>query len=500
MVEDIKYDIAVIGSGSAGLTAARTATKLGAETLLVEQRQVLGGDCTNTGCVPSKSLIYTTRVSHATNHASTIGIKCTDVSTDWKAVQAHITNAQSKIYEQDDSEGVLRSEGVHVLSGTTAEFHNNRTLLLRHSQTRSSTTATNEQYVHFKACIICTGAGPAIPNIRGINEVHYFTNETIFTQLTEVPKRLAVIGGGPIGCELSQAFSRLGSEVYIIGRLIPRESDNARSTIERVFEQEKITCINGRAKSVDRKDAQKLILYAQKHSGEPIEIETTDLLVAAGRQPRGIASLKLDLAGVKASSSGITTNKYMQTSQHNIFAAGDCTGAMQFTHLAGFMGAQCAFNAIMPHCVWQIKPEPSETPRCTFTDPEVASVGMNLAEAKAYRRNHRVGVLERPISHNDRAITEASHFGYFRIVHCDGTLIGADIVSPHAGEVISELAVAIRKHASIEDLASTLHPYPAFAFAIQQMCAEYVYNQLQSSRAVGCMQRCFGLSLQSKRQ
>ncbi|CAE8622993.1 unnamed protein product [Polarella glacialis] len=369
------YDVVVIGAGSGGLTAAKTAARFGAKVLLVEKLPRLGGDCTWFGCVPSKALIRCARAVSEAKNGSRFGVAGVDpnaVSCNWPAVKQHIKNCQELIYKQDDSPEVLRALGIEVSLGLSASFtEKGKDILLLHDGDRLA------DYVTSRFFIICTGAGPATPPIRGLEAVPYLTYETIF-DLDVLPASLAVVGGGPIGSELAQAFARFGVKVTIVGSLLPREDEEVRQVMRRAFESDGITLTTGRAESVELQAGGRGVLL-KLSGGQTVVCDR--LLVAAGRKARGLEALQLDKAGVKWSASGIEVNKSsLRTSAKHIYAAGDCLGGLQFTHLAGYQAAVAAFNCVQ--AVGTKAPSPEAVPRCTFTHPEVASVGMSLEEAQ----------------------------------------------------------------------------------------------------------------------
>ncbi|CAJ1458088.1 unnamed protein product [Effrenium voratum] len=333
--------------------------------------------------------------------------------------------------------------------------------------------------------ILCTGASPSLPPLAGLDKVPYLTYETVF-DLESLPDSLAVIGGGPIGSELAQAMARLGAKVTMVGKLMPREDEDVRSVMSRVFEEEGISVLTGRAESVE---AQGSGLVLKTGDGQSASVQA--LLVAAGRRPKNLELLQLDRAGVKWTKGGITVDAKLRTSAKHIFAVGDCLGGLQFTHLAGYQGAVAAFNCVQAISVKA--PEMAAVPRCTFTHPEVATVGLTFQEATAQHGADKISARMRMLDHVDRAVCEGETNGFIKvIVLATGEIVGATVVSPAAGEIAGELGLAVAKRLKMSALASTIHSYPAMSFAVQQIAADDYYQSLEQSRMLGCLRSCCG--------
>eukprot|EP00930_Biecheleria_cincta_P077635 TRINITY_DN6494_c0_g1_i1.p1 TRINITY_DN6494_c0_g1~~TRINITY_DN6494_c0_g1_i1.p1 ORF type:complete len:520 (+),score=90.36 TRINITY_DN6494_c0_g1_i1:31-1560(+) len=489
------YDVVVIGSGSGGLTAARYAKNLGAKVALVEKLPRTGGDCTWHGCVPSKALI---RCARAVNDAKrgksfgVVGVLEADVSCDWEAVKRHVSGCQEFIYGQDDSPEVLQKEGVEVITNRTASFVSAYELMLATTADVPEVSADTRKSITADRFIIATGAGPSLPPITGLDQVPYVTYETVFT-MDSMPKRLIVVGGGPIGAELAQAFARLGSEVTIVGKLMPREDQDVRKVMNKVFQEDGIRVVEGRATKVEQRPGGIIALEA---GGQLIEADR--LLVSAGRKPVGLSTLQLERAGVKYSDAGIQVNqKTLQTTASNIFAVGDCVGGLQFTHLAGYHGGVAAAQAVLPRGPWLPKaPPPVDCPRCTFTHPEVATVGLTQDEAFAKFGKEKTIVKMRSMSHVDRAVCEKETDGFIKIIYLkNGTVVGATVVAPVAGEMASELGLMIAAGIKIQKLASNMHAYPSFSFALFQMAAEINIESMKASSSLSMLKSCCGRRL-----
>ncbi|TNC28040.1 dihydrolipoyl dehydrogenase family protein [Amycolatopsis alkalitolerans] len=438
-------DLAIVGGGTAGLIAAKTAASLGARVVLVE-RDRTGGDCLWTGCVPSKSLIAAAQTAHRIRTASRFGIEPAEPKVDFAAVMAHVRRAITRI-EPADSPATLTAAGVEVRRGH-AVFTGPRELRI------------DGEPLRFRHAVLATGSAPAVPHVRGLAEVEPLTSETVW-ELAELPGRLAVLGGGPIGCELGQAFARLGSDVTILeatGRLIPREEPQAGIALAATLALEGVPVLTSTTVTgvLQHDGAIRLELDGPRGVG-PLEVDR--VLVATGRQPRS-TGLGLDAAGVRVDERGsVVVDAKLRTSNRAIYAAGDVTGALPFTHVAGMHGSIAATNALLAP-VRRI--DHDGIPWVTFTDPEIAHVGLTETDARRRHRDVRVRLLEH--EHVDRAVTENATDGFTHIV-LDGQdrVLGATIVAPRAGEMIAELAGLVARQGRLRDLASVVHPYPAWS-------------------------------------
>jgi len=398
-----------------------------------------------------------------------------EVSIDMKAVKNRINANIERIYEEDDSPEALEKLGVDVIVGA-AKFKDSKTLSVCFSN------GSGDEDEMFDICandgiLIATGAKPNPPLIEGIHEVDYFTYEEAFS-LDEVPKTMTVIGGGPIGCELAQAYSRLGAEVTIVAsKLLPREEPDAGEVMQRVFECEGIKVTNSRVQSVEGSGGKDHTVLCQ--DGEKI---TGDLLlVAIGRVPT-VTGMDLDKLGVALNDKGgIMIDNTLQTSIKGIYAAGDCTGDRQFTHYAGYQGAVGARNILLPLTDPGVL---DQVPATTFTDPEVSSIGLTEKEAKAEFGDKKVAVAFQLVNETDRGICEGTNEGYIKIVYKKrgNKILGASIVSPVAGELIAEISMAMKTGLSFDMLATVMHTYPSHSFALQSMAAVVYYDKLVKSK------------------
>lgn len=456
-----KFGYIVLGGGSTGLTAARFAARLGAKVLLVEKNK-MGGDCTWTGCVPSKTLIKAANIAHEMRTADRFGLPPIEPTVDLSKVMDHVQDVIQEIYAEETPER-LQEQGIEVLIGAPVFVD-------------SKTISIDGQEIVGDKFLICTGAHPFIPSIEGLSKVDFHTYETIFS-LTELPKKLIVIGGGPIGCELSQAFNRLGSQVTIltnVSRLMPRDEPEASDVIQRVFEKEgiKLHFNSEISKTWQNKDG----IHVQDKNNE---IVGDALLVAVGRRPN-IENLQLENAKVDYSDRGILVDQKLRTSQKHIFAAGDCVANnLQFTHYAGFQGWTAARNALLPgSSAGQL--DVASIPWTTFTSPEIAHIGLMEREAK--EKDSKVKSYICGFDMVDRARTDSSPDGFLKVIlKNDGTVVGATIVSARAGESIQEWVVAIKHELNISDIASHIHVYPTYTSAAMDMAATISVESFLSS-------------------
>ena len=444
-----QFDIAVIGAGSAGLTAARFAARLGKRVALIEGNRV-GGDCTWTGCVPSKALLHAAKAAHTVRTADRYGITAGEPHVDFGAVMGWVRRAIADVFAQESPE-TLRSEGVEVIEGR-AEFADARTL------------AVGQQEISARHTLICTGAAPFIPPIPGLNDTPYLTYET-FWELGALPDRLTIIGGGPIGCELAQACQRLGSRVTLIeavDRLLPNDEPEASEVVAQALTRDGIDLrLSSPVESVGRSgDGQGVMVNAGGGS-----IEGDALLVAVGRRAN-VDRLGLERAGIEHSPRGIAVDDYLRTNVKHIYAAGDCAGGYQFTHYAGFQGAMAVRNMLLPG---RSRARPQHPPWATFTDPEVAHSGYTEEQARQ-RFGDKVRVSMLPMTHIDRAVTEDATAGFVKVVQrSNGEVIGATVVGQKAAETLQAWSLAHDNGLKMSDVARTMQAYPSLATGNQQL-------------------------------
>lgn len=460
------YDIVVIGGGSAGLTGATFAARLGAKVALIERHRI-GGDCTWTGCVPSKALIHVAKQVHEARKATAFGLQVGSGPVEMRAVRDYVRGAVDVVYARERPE-VLRAKGITVVEGA-ASFVDARTLHVGDAVLRA------ERFV------IATGARPKASALEGIEAVPHDTYETIF-DCDMLPRHLIVLGAGPIGVELGQAFRRLGSEVTLVGdELLPREGIAARAAIQRALEKEGVRWVRGRSGGVERvSGGVRLVLGSETLDGDR-------LLLALGRSPN-VAGLSLRAATVHCDARGIQVDSYLRTSASHIFAAGDVVGGPQFTHLAGFQGFQAVRNALLPG---SDRGTPSVLPRVTFTDPEVASVGLTEAEARE-RSAEGIKLHRRALEATDRAVCDGETNGFIELVtQRGGKILGATMVAPRAGEMIAPVCVAIHKGLTLADLSGAVQAYPSYAMLLQELGFEVAVEDFATSR-LGAAARALG--------
>ena len=443
------YHLAIIGAGSAGLTAARFAARLGKRVALIEANRV-GGDCTWTGCVPSKALLHAARVAHTIRGAGRYGIAVRDQQVDFGAVIDWVQSAVNEVFAQESPE-TLRAEGIDVLEGR-AEFQDARTLVV------------GQREISARRFLICTGAAPFVPPIPGLEDTPYLTYET-FWDLVTLPDRLVVIGGGPIGCELAQACHRLGSRVTLVeamDRLLPNDEPEASQAVAQALRRDGIDLrLSSPVESVKPAgDRAGIVVSAGDET-----IRGDALLVAVGRRAR-VDGLGLERAGIEHSARGITVDDYLRTSVKHIYAAGDCAGGFQFTHYAGFQGAMAVRNLLLPG---RSRARPQHPPWATFTDPEVAHAGYTEEQARQ-RFGDKVRVSILPMTHIDRAVTEDATEGFIKVVQrSNRETVGATVVGQRAAETLQAWTLAGDHRLKMGTVARTMQAYPSLATGNQQL-------------------------------
>jgi pyruvate/2-oxoglutarate dehydrogenase complex dihydrolipoamide dehydrogenase (E3) component len=442
-----EFDLVIVGAGSGGLTAAGFAAQLGAKVALVEKSRV-GGDCTWTGCVPSKALLKAAKVAHEIRTASRFGITANPPVVEMANVRAYVRQAIEQVYQFESPEE-LQKRGIEVIQGA-ARFVDSRNIQV------------GDQLICGRTFLLTTGARPRIPAIEGLNDVPFLTYEQIFDN-DRLPRSMIVIGGGPIGMEMAQAYRRLGADVTVVAdRLLPKDEPEARAVMRRVFEREGVRFVWGRAKSVRKQDGEIVVAT----DGEQTRGDL--LLIASGRQPT-VAGLDLEKTGVAYSEKGIPVDARLRTNVKHIFAAGDVTGGYQFTHFAGWQAFQATRNALLPGSNSGLT---DLVPWVTFTDPEVAHVGLTEEQARS-KFGENVGVHGWEMTHTDRAICEDDRDGFIKLVtKKDGSQLGATVVNARAGETITEFIVAMKHGLKVSDLAGAIHAYPTYSTPVQQLAAE----------------------------
>jgi pyruvate/2-oxoglutarate dehydrogenase complex dihydrolipoamide dehydrogenase (E3) component len=441
---------------------AAGAAGLGAKVALVE-RHLMGGDCLNVGCVPSKALIGAARAAAAVRDAAEFGVQVpAGTRTDFAQVMERMRRLRTSIAPNDSAQR-FSDLGIDLFLGD-ARFIDGQTVEVAGER------------LHFKKAVIATGARAAAPPIEGLGDVSYLTNETVFS-LTELPQRLAVIGAGPIGCEMAQAFARFGSEVFVIESMhgiLPREDRDASDIVLTSMQKDgvKLLCC-GMGLKISKADGGKIRFSVGSHDTHYEEV-VDQLLVAVGRAPN-VEGLGLDEAGVAFTKKGVRVDDRLRTTHPNIYAAGDICSPYQFTHAADFMARIVIRNALF---MGRAKASALTIPWCTYTEPEIAHVG--LYEKQALDQGLKVETFTRRLNEVDRAILEGQTHGFARVHVRKGSdkILGATIVASNAGDMISEITLAMTHNLGLKQMADTIHPYPTQAEVIRQVADAYNRTRL----------------------
>ncbi len=447
-----RYNLVVVGAGTAGLVTAAGAAGLGAKVALIE-RELMGGDCLNVGCVPSKGLISAARMAAAAQRAGEFGIRVgNEISVDFPEIMARMRRLRAGI-APNDSAARFRDLGVDIYFGQ-AKF------------TGNDAVEVAGQTLRFSKAVIAAGARAHRPDVPGLNEAGYLTNESVFS-LTELPRRLAVLGGGPIGCELAQAFARFGSQVTQIERatqILGKEDRNAAERVQKALIRDGVGILtDAQLVRVEKNGAEKVLHLMVGGQAQTVTVD--EILVGAGRVPN-VDGLNLEAAGVKYDArDGVHVNDRLQTANSKIYAAGDICSKYKFTHAADFMARIVIQNALF---FGRSKASALTIPWCTYTSPEIAHVG--LTEREAHEQGIAIQTFIQELEHVDRAILEGDTEGFVKVHVRAGTdrIIGATLVAEHAGEMIGELTLAIKAGIGLKTLGATIHPYPTVAEAIRK--------------------------------
>ena len=451
-----KYNLVAIGGGTAGLISSIATAGLGGKAALVE-RHLLGGDCLNYGCVPSKALIRAARVAHTAGTAREFGVHAsTDGGVMFGEVMQRMRRLRAGI-SHHDSAARFTDAGVDVFLGQ-AKF------------TGPNSLEVDGQSLQFARAVICTGARAAKLPVDGFDEVGYLTNETLFS-LTELPRSLIVIGSGPIGSEMAQSFRRFGADVHIVdmaNRVMPRAEPEASAIVQAQFQSEGIQLhLGSKILRAEKTDAGKRVVVEQ--DGIQVNIDAEEILVAVGRAPN-VEGLDLDAASVAMAKRGVQVNDYLQTTNPHIYAAGDIAGSYQFTHAADAMARICIRNALF---FGRGKLSKLVVPNCTYTDPEVAQIGLTPAEAD--KQNIAIDSYRHDLSSVDRAILDGETDG-FAVIHTKkgkADVVGATIVASHAGDMIGEISLLMTKGLPLSALADTIHCYPTQVEVLKRLGDAY---------------------------
>lgn len=443
-----EFNLVVVGAGSAGLVAAYMAASMKAKVALIEKDR-MGGDCLHTGCVPSKTFLHSARVLSHLRRSSEYGLGSAEVAVDFSKVMQRVRSVVEQIAPKDSVERYSKL-GVKCFSGEA---------FLRSPYE----VEVDGRCLTTKAIILATGANPFVPDISGLEEVGYLTTDTVWA-LDSLPKRLVILGGGPVGCELGQAFSRFGSQVTLVEklpRILPREDEEGSHYIQSLFEGQSISIFTSHHPVRCLKENKNKILVCEK-DGREVRIECDELLLALGRKAH-TTGLGLEALGIEISGGGtLVTDPYLRTQIKNIYACGDVVGPFQLTHAAAHQAWHATANALLAPFK-RFRVDYRVLPWCTFTDPEVARVGLNEIEANSQKISYEI--TRQDFGDLDRDITEGATGGFVKVLTVPGKdkILGACIVGSRAGESIIEFVSAMKHGIGLKKILGTIHPYPTFS-------------------------------------
>jgi len=465
-VANYEYDIGIIGGGAAGLTIASGAAQLGAKTLLIEKEKELGGDCLHFGCVPSKTLIKTAHVYHMMKNSQEFGLPPITVpAVDFRKVSQRIKSVIG-IIQKHDSEERFCNLGAMVKFGQ-ASFIDEHSIGLD-GKTYSA-----------RAWVIATGSSPIDPPIKGLDETPHITNKEIF-YLDHLPKSMIILGGGPIGTEMGQAFCRLGTAVSIVDRseqILGKEDPDMAVAVKNVLQSEGVVFHLGASIGAVKDLGREKEVLIKNRAGKTIGLKGETILVAIGRRPN-VGGLGLEDIGVEMERSGINVDSRLRTNHKHIYAAGDVNGRFQFTHAAGYEGGIVISNAIfrLPR-----KTDYTFLPWCTYCDPELASIGMN--ERGAREAGIDYSVWSEPFKENDRSLAEGQGVGLIKMILDEKEKpIGVQILGPRAGDLISEWVAALNGKVKLSTLAAAVHPYPTIAEMNKKVAGTFFSTKIFSEK------------------
>ncbi len=460
------FDIGILGGGSGGLTVAAGAAQLGAKTLLVDKEGKLGGDCLHFGCVPSKTLIMTSRVRHMMKRAKDFGLPKIELPpVDFKDVANRIQNVISMIQKHDSEERFCKL-GAKVEFGEPA-------FIDEHSLRLNGKSYSAENWV------IATGSAPSIPPIKGLDKTPFITNRQIFTQ-EKLPKSMIIFGGGPIGIEMAQAFTRLGTEVSVIqrpDRILPKEDKDMANMVMNVLSAEGVTFYLKASIESTQSSGSEQEVVIKTAEGTTLTLRAETILVAIGREAN-VEGFGLEHIGIDFDKKGIKVDDRMRTNHKHIYAIGDVNGKYLFTHAAGYEGSIVVSNAIfhLPR-----KADFTNLPWCTYTDPELANIGMNEAMAKDVGIEYSVWTEE--FRGNDRSLAEGEEVGKIKMLLDEKEKpIGVQILGPHAGELVSEWVAVMNGKVKFSSLVSAIHPYPTLGEINKKVAGNFLSTKIFSDK------------------
>jgi pyruvate/2-oxoglutarate dehydrogenase complex dihydrolipoamide dehydrogenase (E3) component len=460
MSSNDQQDLVVLGGGVGGLVIASVTAQLGLKVTLIEKSDKLGGDCLHYGCVPSKTLIHSAKVASLMRRGEEFGLSKAVPNVDLNRVMGHVADVVATIQKHDDPER-FRGYGCKVIFGRPRFIDPHR-------------VQVNGETIRGSRFVIATGSSPAMPPIDGLDQIDYLTNKTVFSH-DNLPRRLLVLGGGPIGVELAQSFLRLGSEVSLVqsnDRLLPKEDSDISDALKQHLTYEGMKIYAGvKAQRVRKVDG-----GLDLECGNGLTLKGDTLLVAAGRKPN-LEGLDLETAGVEYGKRGINVDSRLRTSQKHIFACGDVCGPYPFTHMAEHQAGVVISNAAFR---WPKKIDYSVVPWVTYTDPEVARVGMNETQAKENETEYQL--LHFQFKDVDRALAEVAPYGEIKLLVRKNRILGATIIGPHAGELLHEVILAMQARIKLGQISAAVHVYPTLAQITRRAVNTYYAPKLFSPR------------------
>jgi pyruvate/2-oxoglutarate dehydrogenase complex dihydrolipoamide dehydrogenase (E3) component len=459
-----RYDLVIIGMGSGGMIAAEFAATIGVRVAVVERARI-GGDCLWTGCVPSKSLLASAKAAHTMRHADRFGLPAHDPEIDPQQVWDRIRSVQRSIAETDDDADRFTAMGIDVITGT-AHLARPREVLV------DGVRRLKTRYV-----LLCTGSRPVVPDVEGLSAAGYLTSETLW-DVERPPSSIALLGGGPIAVELAQAFARLSIRTTLLQKdptILPRDEPELVELLAARLRREGVDLRVHAATDRVTIDGDRKVVHGTE-DGRPTNWRAEEVFVAVGRRPN-VEGLALDEVGVEYTPAGVTVDARLRTTVPSVYAVGDLAGRHRFTHAAGYEAVRAVRDMFFPG-----KGRAAElVPWCTFTDPELAHAGLTVAEATE-QHGEDVEVWRRDLTHSDRARTDGAEDGALVVVTAKERIVGAHILAPAAGELIHELALAIRLEMKLGDLAGMVHVYPTMATEVGRLAGETAFQRARRLR------------------
>ena len=475
-MKSFDFDLIIIGGGAGGLVASKLALGLGKKVAIIEKDK-LGGECTWTGCIPSKVLIKIANVAHQTKNLNKYGLKTSqDLTLVFDSVMSQVHCIREKVSKTHTPE-IIEKLGIKIFFGSP-EFINNHTIKIENKKLSA------------KKFIISTGSSPFVPPIQGIDQVDYLTNQTFF-ELEKIPNSLVIIGGGPIGAELSCALNKVGTQVTIIemqDHILAREDEVLAQVLSKKFTDDGIKILTKtKVKKLAQKEGQIVVTFSDEKGTK--NIKTEKILIATGRKPN-LQNLNLKKAGVEYTKKGIIVNNKMQTSQKNIYACGDVVGPYQFSHIAEYQAIIATKNAFLPI---KQKVDYSQVIWTTFTDPEFARIGLTEKEAQEKFGKNKVKTYKFEYKDHDRAVVDQNEIGLAKFV-CDnnGKLLGSHILGQRAGELIHEVQLARKFKINFSKISQVIHAYPTYSEIVKKASRKCYVDLLQGNFFIKILKKIFG--------